>query len=212
MKAIERILEVREDRENEYAGRILFVFFLFFLGLLSVKTVHNPDLFWHLKVGEDILSMQMLPRYDLYSYHQGLKFFAHEWLFDVFLAKAHSFLGMYGVLLLMQLVGVVSAYLIYLNARLRTGNSNTALFLTLLVGGLYISNFLVPRPQMVSAVLALLVFYLLEKWFGNLSGDRLEQTSWHRRYLVFAAICVVWINMHGGSYPIGEVDSVGQGA
>lgn len=193
--------QISEEGSKTYSYIcLLFVFIL--LGLLSVRTIHNPDFFWHVKVGEDICRNMAVPVYDSYSYHEGLHFFAHEWLFDVIIYGVYSTFGLYGVLLLMQIIGVATSYMIYKNVKLLIGEVTFSVFMCFIIGGLFISSFLIPRPQMISSLLSLIALYLLESWFGTNVSEGDGTSPWVRRYLVLALVSTFWINIHGGSYPI----------
>ena len=74
----------------------------------------DPDLWWHIKTGQDILSSHTVPRVDAFSYtFAGQPWIAKEWLSQVFLALAYDIGGWNGVLLLAALSAVASLALVY---------------------------------------------------------------------------------------------------
>lgn len=193
-----------EKRSFSYFHWLIF----FLLGLLAVKTIQNPDLFWHLKVGEDIVKTFSIPFYDSYSYHEGLRFFAHEWLFDVIISSIYGVLGIYGVLAFMQITGVATSIMVYKNLKLHIHDDSFTLFMCFCIAGMYISMFLVPRPQMLSSLLSLILLYLLERWLWT--EDEVS-VNWLSRYAAIALISIIWINIHGGSYPLFFIILAGHG-
>ena len=48
--------------------------------------VVDSDILWHIKTGEWILSNKKVPKVDVFSWHEGLNWMPHEWLYDVFLS------------------------------------------------------------------------------------------------------------------------------
>lgn len=176
------------------------IFFL--LGLIAVKTIHNPDFFWHIMVGEDIIAQRAVPLYDSFSYHEGLRFFAHEWLFDVIISGVNTWIGIYGVLLLMQLVGITTALMVYKNLELHLEDASFILFMCFCISGPFIAMTLVPRPQMLSSLLALIVLYLFERWLCNEDTSPTDSKGWLIRYSILVGISIFWVNIHGGSYPL----------
>ncbi|MDQ0287511.1 hypothetical protein J2Z49_002639 [Desulfofundulus luciae] len=61
----------------------------------------DPDVFWHLKVGEWIVRNHAVPRVDVYSWSAyGQPWTAHEWLWEVLMYLLYSVLGLPGLWLL----------------------------------------------------------------------------------------------------------------
>jgi hypothetical protein len=42
----------------------------------------------------------------------------------------------------------------------------------------------------------------MERWFGDNSTAESSTSLWMKRYVILALISVLWINIHGGSYPL----------
>ena len=72
--------------------------------LVGVVFVHarlfnvDPDLWWHIKVGETILKTHHWPTTDVYSFTvNGQPWLAYEWLGDVLLASPYRLGGILGL-------------------------------------------------------------------------------------------------------------------
>jgi hypothetical protein len=60
--------------------------------------VADPDVFWHLKVGEWIFSNRAIPRTDIYSWSVfGQPWIAHQWLWEVLIYSLHRYAGILGL-------------------------------------------------------------------------------------------------------------------
>lgn len=46
--------------------------------------VIDSDILWHIKTGDWILANGYVPKVDVFSWHEGLNWIPHEWLYDVF--------------------------------------------------------------------------------------------------------------------------------
>ena len=78
------------------------------------RVLGDPDTFWHVKLGSDIVSSGHLPTVDTYSHtYAGKPFVSKEWLSEVLFALSYRFGGWNGVLVLTALVAVSAVLLLY---------------------------------------------------------------------------------------------------
>src|SRR5262245_42609203 len=71
---------------------------LILIGALGFVRRTDPDFWWHLQAGRDILASGGLPRVDAYSHTMGGQpWVAHSWLFEVVLALLMGSVGYVGV-------------------------------------------------------------------------------------------------------------------
>lgn len=151
----------------------------------ALSPVSDPDIWWHLKAGSEILSGGPFPFRDTWSCTAfGSAWVNHEWLAEVFLALARLAAGDAGVVLLSALVLAVTAGLLFRAARLEGLSSGAAAFLICL-GALAMSDRLIPRPQIFTFLCLAL---LLERMAAARRGGPL----W-----VFPLIQLFWTNLHG---------------
>src|SRR5262249_48789649 len=152
----------------------------------------DPDLWWHIKVGADILRTGHWPTTDIYSWTaSGTPWIAYEWLGEIVLALVHQAGGV--VALDIFLIGFASLVILslYWLSTLRSGNSKAAFVSTLAVCSLAFASFTL-RPQMFGYLLLILTLVVLEKFR--------QGTSWP--LWILPAIVLVWVNTHG-SFIIG---------
>lgn len=83
------------------------------------KTRHlfviDYDMLWHIKTGDWIRANGYVPRTDVFSWHEGLNWIPHEWLYDVFLSILYGVFGLQGIalfaaIILIARVGFVTVY------------------------------------------------------------------------------------------------------
>ena len=66
--------------------------------------VVDSDVLWHIKTGDFILSHGYVPKVDVFSWHEGLNWIPHEWLYDVFLSIVYGSLGLKGIMLVSAII------------------------------------------------------------------------------------------------------------
>ena len=168
-------------------------------GLLVVAVFlarHNfevdPDLWWHLKVGENILSTHRWPTTDPYSFTAaGQPWLAYEWLGDVFFAAVARIAGLEGLQALLIILGAVIMLSLYGYATLRSRNSKAGFVVAALVLILAALNFNL-RPQMLGYLFLIITLIVLERFRQGKSA-----ALWF-----LPPLFMIWINTHG-SWEIG---------
>jgi hypothetical protein len=147
----------------------------------------DPDVWWHIKQGEFILTTRHVPTQDIYSLTlSGKPWFAYEWLGDVLLATMYRLGGMRGLDVLLIVLGGAILIGLYTLAAIRSGNSKAAFVATAAVFVLATVSFNL-RPQMLGYLFLVLTLVILER-FRN--GQR--QGVW-----ALPILMLVWVNAHG---------------
>jgi len=164
------------------------IFFLLSWSFLVVSIslwFADPDVFWHLKVGEWIVSNNAIPRYDIYSWSvYGEPWTAHQWLWEVILYTVHEYFGLLGMWALAFVMGVTSGAFIRAGLKASGVSENVAT----LAGGLGILlliGWFKPWPQvgMYALFSAYLYLSLRNKW-GPIEA------------IYTALLGLVWANIH----------------
>src|ERR1700722_12735640 len=124
----------------------------------------DPDLWWHIKVGETILATHRWPTTDYYSFTvSGQPWLAYEWLGDVLSALTYRIAGVQGLEALLIVLGSAVILALYAFASVRSGNSKvgcvTAIALFLLAD---VSFSL--RPQMLGYLFLILTLLILARF------------------------------------------------
>jgi hypothetical protein len=163
------------------------------LTVLTVKTrLNDPDLWWHLKVGEIVWQTHSIPRVDPFAFTtHGHAWTAHEWLAQLTIYGAWKFGGYTGLMLWLCVVPSLLFVLLYILCSLYSGNAKVSL-LGGIVGWFFASGGLAVRPQVIGylfLVVELLVIHL-------------ARTRSRRLLIVLPPLFAIWVNCHG-SYVLG---------
>jgi len=159
-------------------------------GTLSNRPLADPDIGWHIRTGERILSTHTLPRTDTYSsLMQGQQWFAWEWLYDLVLGILQHFCGLNGVIWLCGLL-VATTFTVLLAELLKLGTGLLLSIVLMLAAESAATIHLLARPHIASWLLTLLWFIALSRW------ERGESPRWLPWF--FPLSMVLWANVHAG--------------
>ncbi len=150
-------------------------------------TTGDPDLWGHVRFGQDMLDAGAVRLPDTYSFTTDRAWTNHEWLAEVLMAASFNSVGAAGLnLLRLAIIGIV-LWLVWhalglVPAKYRIGvTSATALGILLRAHPV--------RPQLFSLLLFAVLLTLI------LRGD--TRRSWHSLILV-PPVMALWVNLHGG--------------
>jgi hypothetical protein len=147
----------------------------------------DPDLWWHLKVGENILATHHWPSTDAYSFTAaGQPWLASEWLADVLFATVARVLGLRGLQALLIVLGAAIMLALYAYATLRCKNSKAGFVAATVLLALATANFNL-RPQMFGYFFLIMTVVALERFREGQQG-----ALWF-----LPAVFLIWINTHG---------------
>jgi len=165
------------------------------LGMLIVGRVFyegrsfpvDPDVWWHIKVGQDLLRTHHLPTTDIYSWTAAnTPWIAYEWLGELPLGLIHRSGGLLGLdFFLIALASIIMLALYWLGT-VRSGNSKAAFISALLLTSIAFGNFSL-RPQMFGYLFLVLTLGVLEKF-----RQGVQWPLW-----TLPPIFLLWVNMHG---------------
>jgi hypothetical protein len=152
----------------------------------------DPDLWWHVKVGQDILATHRFPTVDPYSFTVvGQPWIAYEWLGDVLLGAVARAGGVLGLDILLFALASLVMLALYGYATMKSGNSKAGFVVAGLMCSLAFASFSL-RPQMIGYLFLILVLIIIEKFRQGKSN-----ALW-----LLPPIFLVWVNTHG-SFIIG---------
>ena len=152
----------------------------------------DPDLWWHVKVGEGILATHHFPAVDPYSFTvAGHPWMAYEWFGEILFAAVARAGGLRGLESLLIILGSAVVLALYAFCTLRSGNSKAGFVASAVLIILAAANFNL-RPQMLGYLFLVLTLIALE---------RLRQGK-PRALWVLPLLFLVWVNTHG-SFIIG---------
>ncbi len=152
----------------------------------------DPDVWWHIKVGESILATHRWPTTDPYSFTvAGQPWIAYEWLGEVLWAAVMRVGGVRGLELLLLVLGSAVMLALYGYTTLCSGNSKAGFVACAVLLVLANASFSL-RPQMLGYVFLILTLISLELFRQGKRG-----ALWFLPVLFLA-----WVNTHG-SFVVG---------
>ncbi|HEY3447357.1 MAG TPA: hypothetical protein VGK67_13380 [Myxococcales bacterium] len=160
---------------------------------IALDHVADADLFWHVRLGLDILARHQLPTVVERTWTvAGAPYPANDWLAQVVLALAYSAGGFYGIAVFKGLFLALVAGLFFLVAEQRSGGNPRATGLAVGLALFVAATHFIARPLLFGHLCLVLVLLVIER----VAAGR------PRAALALPAIFAVWINCHG-SWPVG---------
>jgi hypothetical protein len=153
---------------------------------LFALTIADPDLWGHVKFGQDLLATGRIVRPDPYSFLTGDQaWINHEWLAEALFAAVFAALGSPGLIALKTAVALLMLGLV--GWHLGGWGVGPAIVLTGTVG-LLLPWFASIRPQMFTYLCFLLLLLLIHR----------AERGQTRRLWLAPMLFAVWANLHGG--------------
>ena len=147
----------------------------------------DPDLWWHIRTGQNILGTHHWPTSDPYSFTvSGAPWMAYEWFGDAFLGAVAKYGGLRGLLTLLIVLSSAIILALYYFAALRSGSSKAGFVSSLVLCPIAFASFTL-RPQMFGYLFLILTLIALEHW-----RQGRERGIWF-----LPPLFLVWVNTHG---------------
>jgi hypothetical protein len=158
------------------------------VSLMSLRLrLPDPDTWWHVAVGEHILTTHTWPTSDFYSFTApGVHWMAYEWLGEVVMALAARAGGLWGLAALLLGLLAVLTVLLYYYVCLRCESAKAAFLATALLLPVAAVSFTL-RPQLLGYAFLLLTLICLERFRRGHS-----KSLWFLPFLF-----LIWVNTHG---------------
>ena len=170
---------------------VAFFLMVFSLAVLQCSYI-DPDLWWHLRTGQDIVTTHTIPHTDIYSFTKaGSEWVTHEWLSEVIFYAIFRVASWTGLITILSAIIALALYITY---RRCEGRPYIAAF-SILLGGAASAPLFGIRPQMISFLLTSIYIALLSKF---LSTERTKLLMW------IPPMMLLWVNLHAG-YALGLV-------
>lgn len=155
----------------------------------------DPDLWGHVKYGQEVISEGELPRTATHTYtavdHRWIN---HENLAEITFALVYEYLGNVGLTVGKCLLGMGILGLMVLSALRRRVGPLVAWAFLLLVA-VTLATFFPVRPQLFSFALCAVMLFLLELAFPEWPNRLSPRLAW---LWCLPPLMVVWVNSHGG--------------
>ncbi len=165
----------------------IFFMLLPIVPLTLRSRLNDPDLWWHLRLGQLMWTTHRIPLSDQFSWtaahHSTIP---HEWLSELSLYAVYHLLGYSGLMLWTCVTTALLLGLAYLLCSLMSGNPKTSLVAVLTIF-LFATVGLAARPHMIGY--SFLVCELLILHLG-----RTRHPAW---FWALPPLFLLWINAHG---------------
>jgi len=160
-----------------HTAKLTSVILVFFGFLFIGGQFVDPDLWWHFKVGEEVMHTQEVPHMDTFSWTMpGHEWVDHEWALDALLWE-FTHRGWWAAVLTFFAAVVLLPFWYWI----RRARNFAEVWLVLL-GALTMYSFVGVRPQMLSFAVFFVVYELLRRG----------------RYTLLPFIFFAWANLHAG--------------
>jgi hypothetical protein len=152
----------------------------------------DPDLWWHIKVGQNIVTSHHWPTSDPFSYTvAGNPWMAYEWLGDVAIGTVARVGGLLGLDVFLFIWASIVMLVLFGYTTLRSGNSKAGFVVSGLLCSMAFATFNL-RPQMLAYLFLILTLIALERF----------RQGKQRAIWFLPPMFMLWINTHG-SWVIG---------
>ena len=149
--------------------------------------VSDPDLFWHVRVGRDILETHHFPTTDPYSFTAAhTPWIAYEWLGEVALAGLQNLGGLFALAAFRFLLTAIVILALYYYGTQRSANCKAGFVPAGLLCSLVLLSFTL-RPQMFGYLFLVLLLIVLERFRKGVSWS-----VW-----TLPLLFLLWVNTHG---------------
>jgi hypothetical protein len=192
-------LETRISSLSPFLGVLRKVFsfpvaIAFLLVVLAVLTVQgrfdDPDMWWHLKMGQVIWTTHSIPLHDIFSFTTGHHASVpQEWLSQVTIYLAYKFAGYPGMMLWLCLFTAALFVAGYILCSLYSANVKVAFVGSGLIW-FFATVGLAIRPQLIGYLL--LVIELILVYLGRYRNPR-----W---FFALPVLFLLWVNCHGSFF------------
>lgn len=153
------------------------------------RTSADPDLWGHIRFGEDLWRTGQIVREDIYSYLSGDQLWInHEWLAEAIFYAVFANSGITGLIILKSCLSLLIVGIIYWDLKQQNLTALRAAILAVIFSLSLIPYLAIVRPQAFTFLIFLLVLIVLRK------ADRGE----HRWLWLGPPLLAVAVNLHGG--------------
>ena len=153
------------------------------------RTSADPDLWGHIRFGEDLWRTGRIAREDIYSYLNGDQVWVnHEWLAEAIFYAVFTNAGATGLIIFKSCLSLLVIGIIYWHLRQQISVTPRTAILTVVFSLSLIPYLAIVRPQAFTFLVFLLVLIILER------ADRGE----HRWLWFGPPLLALAVNLHGG--------------
>lgn len=149
----------------------LFYLFIFCLLLNNSYKSLDPDLGWHLKVGEDIIREGSVPHLNYYNYTlEGKTWVDHEWLLNAFVYVVYTGFGNIGLNIIFALIIILTLAILHYSLKNQLSSRPSGVFFFIffmILGVVAMSPHLGIRLQEIGLLFLTLTFLVISRFEVN---------------------------------------------
>ncbi|HEV2395358.1 MAG TPA: hypothetical protein VGS27_00265 [Candidatus Sulfotelmatobacter sp.] len=187
MSALHEILELSEPRFSRLAALTGLIFGIGYKCFLHKIFVLDPDMWWHLSVGQWIVTNRAFPHNGIFSGSAADRpWMAYSWGYEVLLARAYDWFSFMGMAFFGTGLTIAVAIAVFVMLYQISGRFWAAWVLSIVVDAAFLFN-IAPRPLFFSVILFAITLTLL---FEAERTGRVQKLYW------LPLVFVVWANIH----------------
>ena len=172
---------------------LTFLLIPVFIGIISTINPNDDDIWFILSTGREIINNGFFS-IDPFTIHENLHTVVQQWSFDVFVYLIFKYTGEIGLYFFINIMNILTIFVIYKFIKFLTNDKRClSVIITFIISLLYIFEFLIIRPQLISTILLILELYVLEYYFKTNN----KKVLWY-----LPLLSLLMINIHASIWPM----------
>ena len=180
-----------KKKSNSQIHMVIYVLIIAFVAICTTSKVFPNDIFFTIPCGQNILDNSFSTTETL-TYHTGLTFIDVRWVFDVIMTIIHNSFGLNGIYISTIVFSILLFESIFITLNKLYKKTNIS-FLITLVSSYFIHVYIVPRAQIMSALIFIWEYYCILQ---------LLRSNKKRYYISLILLSIAIVNVHATLYPI----------
>lgn len=149
------------------AKQVALLYFFIPLMVISIRNDQADNDIWFLLNHGKYVLQYGIPHIEPFTIHQGFSFVMQQWLSAVIFYLSYSFLGKYGLWLVMEIVTCLIMYFLYkLCMKICNDRIGLSILMTILTT-ILLAMQIVTRPQIFTFLFLIIIMYIMEEFYDN---------------------------------------------
>lgn len=194
IKVMKSLLKLKFPPIPRTIRTLVFYLILLLTSLRLLGLFIDPDMWWHIKLGEDILNSKWVNTLTFTC--TDYTWINHSWLSDVLMYVINNIGGFHALSVFFAAIFLAGITLSLLSLRellkqsnIKNSRLNTLLYFLFFI--LVLSSFIAIRPQVFTFLFFNLLIFVLIKFYYSAQVN-------YRKLLLFIPFAILWVNLHGG--------------
>ena len=187
MSAIEAVVKITSMRPIKIIVLACTMAGMAALSFVARTSIHDPDTWWHLAVGDWIVQHRDVPHLGIFSWTAASRpWIAYSWGYEVLLSRAYAWFGLTGFALFGILLTIAIAFILFWTL-LRVSGRFWVSWILIVVGCFAYLFSLMPRPVFFSMALFNIMLALI------LEAQRSGRVQ---TLFILPILFMLWANLH----------------